>query len=582
MPNIRFMRVLLVFCTIALTMGACSRSADEDASSALLSTDGLLQYVPADTSYAFAMAEPMPQDVIDKMQPHFDAILSSYRDILNLAVSEKADELKKDPENAAQAGRVLSIAAEISELISGEGLKDAGLSLKSRSAVYGVGLLPVMRVELTDVDKFEATLTRFEDKGGDAMSVASIDGQSYRYVGDDEVRLIIAVIDNYLVVSVVPTALPDEQLSAVLGLTLPKENIATAGVLDKLASEYGYTPHALGFVDMERLVATFLDQQPGVNAELLGLMDYDASALSDVCRAEIREMSGVMPRIVSGYTELSVESIRSNAVIEIRSDIATGLTTLAAAVPGLGTDHGGLFSFGMSMDLLAARDFYSARLDALEADPYECELFAELQNGIAQGRAALNQPIPPIAYGFKGFLAVIDKIEGFDIARKQPPTEIDARFLVAIDNAEGLLAMGTMFSPELAALNLQPDGQPVKFDLPQLASQFGAAYVAMTENALGIAVGADAESDLGNFLVAAAGEPPPVFSLHMDAGAYYEFMGDAMLVSDGDEAVETSAELLEAISNVMTEFGNLLDRMSVNVVFTERGIEFLTTVSLSD
>ncbi|NOX68115.1 MAG: hypothetical protein GXP15_02930 [Gammaproteobacteria bacterium] len=582
MTNIRFLRVVLVFCSIALVTSACSRSADEDSSATLQSADGLLQYVPADTSYAFAMAEPLPQEVIDKMQPHLEAILLSYRDIWSLATSEKTGDLDEDSENAAQAAQVLTMASEIAAMMSSEGLSDAGLSLRSRSALYGVGLVPVMRIELTDVDAFEATIARLEEKGGNEMSVASIDGQSYRYVGNDEARLIIAVIDSYLVVSAVPTALPDEQLSAVLGLTLPKENIGSAGILGKLADEYGYTPHALGFIDMERLAATFLDQQSGVNAELLELMDFDASALSDVCRAEIRDMSGVMPRIVAGYTELNAERIRSNAVFEIRNDIATGLAKLAAAVPGLGEDNGGLLSFGMSLDLLAARDFYSARLDALEADPYKCELFAELQNGVAKGRAALNQPIPPIAYGFKGFLAVVDSIEGFDLATRRPPTDIDARFLVAIDNAAGLLAMGTMFSPELAALDLQPDGKPVKFDVPQLVSQFGSAYVAMTDNALGMAVGTNAESDLTGFLVADGGAPPPVVSLHMDAGTYYEFLGEAMLVGGDEEPVETSAELLEAVSNVMTQVGDLLDRMSFNIVFTEQGIEFQSLVTLSD
>lgn len=587
MLNIRFLRVVLVSCAIAFATSACGDSADKAASSALLATDGVLQYVPADTPYAFAMVEPMPQDVLDKMQPAIDAILGSYRDVVNLMLEEISNNLDDDPEKAEPAGKFLSIAAEIVDLMSSEGLRDAGLSLTSQSAFYGVGLLPVMRIELVDVDAFEATITRFEEKADYDMPVASIDGQSYRYAGGEEARLIIAVIDNYLVVTVVPTVLSSEQLSAVLGLTLPAQDIAAAGVLDKLASQYGYTAHALGFMDIERLVASFLDHQPGVNVELLELMDYDDSALSDVCRAEIREMSGIMPRIVTGYPEISVAKIRAHTIFEIRNDIATGLATLAAAVPGLGQGHGGIFSFGMSLDLLAARDFYIARLDALEADPYECELFAELQNGVARGREALNQPIPPIAYGFKGFLAVVDKIEGFDIATQQPPTDIDMRVLIAIDNAEGLLAMGTMFSPELAALNLQPDGKPVKFEVPQQASQFGAAYIGMTENALGIAVGADAESGLASLLGESPSEQPPIFSMQVDAGSYYEFLGKSMLAgnsgaTDDAESSELSPVVLEAISSAMMEAAGMFDRMSVDVEFTERGIEFPTTVTLHD
>ena len=88
MLNIRFLKIVCVFCGLALAISACSRAADEDASSALQATDGLLQYVPADTAYAFVMAEPMPEDVLDKMRPHIDSILGSYRHVLELMLAE--------------------------------------------------------------------------------------------------------------------------------------------------------------------------------------------------------------------------------------------------------------------------------------------------------------------------------------------------------------------------------------------------------------------------------------------------------------------------------------------------------------
>ena len=585
----QFLRLVLLLCSVVFVLNACSDSSDDEASSPLSSADGVLKYVPADTPYVFATPEPMPEEVLDKMQPHVDAILASYKEIMGLVLDEISLETDGSDMQAGQKERFLSIAEEFSDLISSGGLSAAGLARNARSAFYGVGLIPVMRIELIDASAFEATIARFEEKSGGSMSTASVDEQTYRYVGNDDVRLILAVIGNNVVVTVVPAGLSAEHLSGVLGLTLPAQNIASAGVLTELANEYGYTFHALGFVDVERLVATFLDAQTGVNAELLALTNYDHAALTDVCRAELRGMSGVMPRMVAGYTEVSVENFRSSMVLEFRSDIATGLATLAAAVPGLGSDHGALFSFGMSMVLLAAREFYAARLDAMEADPYECDLFADLQNGVAQGREMLNQPIPPIAYGFKGFLAIVDNIDGFDFASKQPPTEIDMRFLIAIDNAEGLLAMGTMFSPDLAALNLQPDGKPVKFETPQMTSQFGAVYIAMTDNALGIAVGADAESGLGDLLEAPAGEPPPIMSMHMDAASSYGLIGDAMMANDfggetdgeaDGEAAEIPPEVKEAIGEIMSELSDLLSRLSVEMSFTEQGLEISTTVTL--
>jgi len=582
MLNIRLLRVFLVFCVMAFSLGACSQS-ESDGTSVMLGESDLLQYVPADTPYVFAAPEPPPQDVLDKMAPFMETMLGSYKHAVELLSQDLSKKILDAPDGVDKAAKLEAVFAIFAKLLDGDALSEAGLSLKLPSAFYGVGLLPVLRVELEDSSVFETFVADIEEDLDMSMSVATLDGQDYRYAGDENARLVLAVIDPYLVMSIVPTTLSDEGLSAVLGMTLPEQDIVSSGDLAKLAKDYGYLSHALGFVDVERIAATFLDEQSGVNAELLALTEFDRSALSDVCQTEIRGMAGVAPRLVVGYTEMSVDAFRSSMIIEIRSDIAAGLSKLAAAVPGLGIEHDGLLSFGMSLDVLAAREFYSARLDALEADPYECELFADLQNGVEQGRALLNQPVPPIVYGFKGFLAVIDSLGDFDLATKRPPTEVEMQLVVAIDNAPGLLAMGTMFSPDLAALNLQADGEPVKFDMPMPGMQFGDIYIAMTDDLLGLSIGNDAASGLGELLAAKSGEPPPIMGMSIDAATYYELMGEAMLVNEGgtDDA-GVSAEVAQAMNDAMTAAGSLLDRMSVNITATERGIEFVSTVTLAD
>jgi len=413
------------------------------------------------------------------------------------------------------------------------------------------------------------------------MSNATIAGQPYRFVGGDEAQIVIAIIEDEFVLSIVPTDLSEDLLKAVLGLTLPARNIADSGELQKIMADNGFVQHSVGLIDVERIVATFLDDQTGVNAELLSLMEYDSSELDEVCKAEIRTMSGIVPRIITGYTEMSVKQFTSNTIMEVRSDIAEGLATLPAPVPGLGGKQGGLLAFGMSINLLAARDFYAARLDAMEAEPYECDLFADLQAGVAQGREALNQPIPPIVYGFKGFLAVVESIEGMDLANNQPPTSADARFLVVADNASGLLAIGAMFSPEIAALNIEPDGEPVRFESPQLDGIVDAAYVAMTDEALAISIGQGTEARLAGMLAAPINDPHPFVSMEMNAARYYDFIAQTMVLEEDDED-ETPPELKAAIAELMTVIGNMFSRMTFQVEFTERGIEFPSTIVLSD
>jgi len=271
----------------------------------------------------------------------------------------------------------------------------------------------------------------------------------------------------------------------------------------------------------------------------------------------------------------------SNFVIELRPDIASGLATLTAPVQGLGLTTGGLFSFGTSIDLVAARAFYSARLDAMEADPYECEELAELQAGAAQGRELLKQPILPIFYSVKGFLAVVDAMNGMDIAKQQPPTSIDASFLLQTDNPQGLVAMGALFNADLAAIDLQPNGEPKKIQLPPMSPALEEAHIAMTDSALVISIGEGGEDRIIELLKKEYVEPPPFMSIFMDADKYYGIVSDSMELTQSNDD-ETSPEVTAAISELNRTMQGWFGEFSVSVNFTDRGVEMPTTVNIAD
>ncbi len=567
---------------VTLLVSACGRTGD-DAATALRDADGILGFVPADTPYVFATPERLPDGVREKLEASADSMYAAYQTVIEASFGDVAAELEVQGD-AEQAELVMTLAAEFVGLMQSENLRAAGVPASPQSAIYGVGLLPVLRLELSNPVAFDAKIAELEANAGGEMSVGEVEGVTYRFVGDDSGRIIIAIIDDYVVATIAPTALSDQQLANVLGINKPDASIANSGALESLAEAYGFAAYGLGFIDMQRLANVFLDSPSGVNAELLAMMEFDAASVSDVCKAEIREVAGIMPRVAAGYTDVSVSELGYNTVFELRRDIATGMSALAAPVPGLGADHGGLGSFGLSLDLLAAREFVVSRLDALDADPYECEYFEDMALTAAQMRMSLNQPLPPIVYGAKGFLAVIDRIEGLDMTGVRPPEEVDARLLLATENAEGLLAMGAMFSPELAALDLPSDGTPVALDVPQLTGQFGAAYLAITDGAIGLSIGDGDPAGLSELLNALPGDPPPSMSMRLDGDRYYAFMSEAVQAGNasGQEDVQASPEVQAAISQVMSGIGDMIERIAVDVTFTERGIELPATLTLAD
>jgi len=142
--------------------------------------------------------------------------------------------------------------------------------------------------------------------------------------------------------------------------------------------------------------------------------------------------------------------------------------------------------------------------------------------------------------------------------------------------------MGMMFSPELAALDLQPNGEAVALALPQLEAMAVTAYAAMLENALSIAVGPAAETRVTTVLEAESEAPPPMMALSLDAATYYEFIAAAMAAEPEGDDEPMPPEMVEPMQDVMNGLGDIYDRMTTVVHFTEHGMEVNSVITLKD
>jgi hypothetical protein len=580
--------IKLVFAAIfvAMTMVACEK------------TDkvSLLDYVPADSPYVFANVTPLPDAVFEKLEPKIDQVLQSYDVLLQAIAGMAMEKAAADGDDSEDAQKAVAVISELSSLMSVDGLRGAGFERKSTSVFYGYGLLPVLRFEVSNGALFESALSRIEEKAGEKMDVATIAGNTVRFIEAKDTKVLVSILEKQVVISVAPSTFSDEQLSELLGLSAPKSSLADSGVLEDISSEYGFDDFFIGYIDIERIAVTVTGGASGLDKDLIALLEEleksDESAesddvgesdeLSDVCRAEIRSVAGLMPRMVMGYTAISPERFDSQFIVELRDDIATSLATLTAPVPGLGGDPGGLFSYGMSIDVLAMRQFYEAQLDALDSNPFLCEEFADLQAGVEQGRTALQQPVPPMVYDFHGFFGVVQNIEGLNLATQTPPTSVDGRFLLAMDNAPALVSLAAMMSPELAGLNLQADGKPLKLDLPQAQMMGGDVFVALTDNALALSVGDGAETALPAMLAAEATNDGTFFSFSMDAARYYAFLGEAIALGEPDAENPMSPEFQAAMQEMMLAVSNIYDRLSVDVRFTDKGIVVDSSVTVRD
>ena len=553
------------------------------AQAASRNSSNLLQYIPADTPYVIASTEPMPTKLLDKLEPTADEILKAYQLVVRQLMAEQLVKMAQEEDGAEDAEQFRNVVEEFLGLMSIEGLRKAGIERDSAFALYGNGLLPVLRFELSDDALFDATVDRFEEKAETPLGVGEANGNAYKFIDLEDVHLIVATLDEQAIMTIVPSSFDESQVSAVLGVTKPKSSLAKSKALRKISKEYGLSNHMTGYFDIQRSVEAFTGSARDRDREVFAALDYTEPDLSDTCRSEIGQMAAIAPRMVFGYSKVSADMLESLMVIELRDDLATSLATVPSAVPGLGSDPGGFMSFGVGLNVLALRNFYEARLDAMEADPYECELFADLQSGVAKGREALNQPVPPVVYSFRGFVANITDIKGLDMATDAPPESIDASLLIAIENAESLIAMAAMMDPQIAAMNLVADGKPVRLELAQLAEVADDVFAALSTDSVAVSIGEGAESNSASMLLANSVSPAPFLSMSMDSARYYNMMGDAMAQDIQDESGEPMSKAMrDAMSDIMRLSGSMYERMTVDVRFTERGVEIGGRMLLSD
>ncbi|MDH5583901.1 MAG: hypothetical protein OEY82_08560 [Gammaproteobacteria bacterium] len=543
----------------------------------------LLSYIPADTPYVFVSTEPLPSKVADKLEPTIDEILQVYQRILRHLMAEQLVKMAGEENSAEEAEQFRGVMEEVLGLVSLEGIRGAGIERASAFALYGNSLLPVLRFELSDDDLFDAAIERIEKKAGEDLLIGVANGESYKYTDTEQVRLIIATVDDQAIITAVPVQFSEPQIAEALGLKKPRASLKSSKALKSMAKEYGFSDYMTGFINNQRIAEIFTGKATEKDKQLLAAFSEQPPELSETCSAEIMEMVGIAPRMVFGYSDINTRGLKSSFIVELRKDIAKSLATIPAPVPGLGTDPGGLMSIGFGLNPLALRSFYEAQLDAMEADPYECESFADLQAGVAKGREALNQPVPPVVYSFRGMVANITDLQSMDFASNITPESIDASILIAVENAEALIMMAAMMDPQIAALNLLPDGKARKLELEQLAEFAGMAYAALSTNALSVSLGASAEKKSADMLLASAPDPAPFMSMSMDSARYYAMVGETMAkqpTAEGEEEIPPA--IRAAMAELMTLSGSLYDRMFLDVRFTERGVEIGANMTLSD
>ncbi|HUD96806.1 MAG TPA: hypothetical protein VMO24_04635, partial [Woeseiaceae bacterium] len=95
----RFYSLLLPICLSLLVAVGCSDKSGapvKEAASTLTLEDSILGYIPADSPYVFAAAEPLPDDVRDEIEAKSAPVTEAYRKLLRIAARSRPNDSEED------------------------------------------------------------------------------------------------------------------------------------------------------------------------------------------------------------------------------------------------------------------------------------------------------------------------------------------------------------------------------------------------------------------------------------------------------------------------------------------------------
>ena len=490
--------------------------------------DAPLAFVPADTPYVVANLDVLDDDTRKALLAQADAQLPSQLAQLNAAADQMAI---KDADGA----RLLrALGAEFNGKNVETFAQNAGLDFKGHTALYGLGLAPVLRFELSDPKAFEGFIGRLETAYGKKLDVANVGGQSYRKYAftTSGTEVILAMLGKQVVVSLLPADASPVLLRQALGLDRPQKNLQDDGALATLAKDKGYQKWLVGNFDLTRalplafggkdpLFAAILKAHAQAESARTGEPVANQLQTSPSCAVEAGRIAARVPSVSFGYTQLDTGHQDVRFDVALAEDISKAFAGLKVEMPGLGSLGTAPFDLSLALPVTPMRTFWSAQADAVAAKPFTCPALTDLNDSFAKlGPAMQKAAIPP----FGDMLGLRIALDTLVPSQNGGLPKFTGRIVLGTSNPPGLLAMGQMMVSALAQLKVTSDGkpQPLPKDMTDMLAQ--PAWIAMSDKALALGVGAGEDSKLGDTLSAPTGDAGRMTRMHLSGAMYLNWL----------------------------------------------------------
>lgn len=497
-----------------LLLAACSHK-DKDAP---------LAFAPADTPYVMANLDVLDDSTRQAILAQVDAELPAQVAQMKTQADQLAD---KDPDMAKY---LRTVAGEFDGKTAEQVVQETGVNAKGYMALYGVGLSPVLRLELADPKAFESFVAKLQNDYGKKFDALTIGTQSYqRYVAPaSHVQFIIAVVGKQAVLAMLPQDAAQPLLRQALGLDRPSKSVQDTDRLADLAKSKGYAKWAVGEVDLTRLLPLVIGGQDPLAQALQKMRAESESAKTGEpvtnilqtppsCQSEAERIAARMPRLSMGYTTLDEKHRDIRFDVALASDIVSAFNGLKVELPGLGSDLTAPFELAIALPMPQLRSFWSAQAEAVANKPFTCPMLDNLNETFGSlGDNMQKAAVPPIG----DLLGLHIALDSYTANPNGGMPKIAGRLVIGTNNPAGLLAMAQVTSPMLNGLKLTSDGKPVALPAQLTNALSESGWAAMGAKSIGIAVGADEDSKLADVMKQSGGDAGQLLRARLDGDMY--------------------------------------------------------------
>ena len=481
---------------------ACSHSSSSTTPHGSWHGSETLANVPADTPYLFAWLEAPPEAVRKRLMANFDALVVPK---INDAAAVPLDQRLAMPAYQRALYGILDAMHGTDPKLYWENL---GFKHNGQWVLYGLGIWPVLRVEVASADKLRAILAdAVKTLNMPIVEQKELGGVPYWIASRDGFSGIVSVTDHDAVVAMVPTTSLADALPMVLGTKPVAHSLRDSGEIAKIIETHHFTQHLITFLDMHHVVAA-LERQDAFSTKSI----FTAPA----CHADYERIAAAVPRMVFGYERLDEAGFKGSFELETSPDAAKQLASLHTAMPTPPDLAHALVSFVVAADVDAGIEVARSWMQALVDHPFECQQLAFVKPVLQMGISQLKAAIPQEMHGLHGGELVIDD------AHESPPS---GSGYALISGDQIAMTVTKQLSQLPIGIQVAPDGQPAELPVGILQMAWlQKAFMAMHTGRVAVAIGEQSKTEVTAALAAPNARHSPLAALSWDIAKFLKQM----------------------------------------------------------